>query len=312
MAFGKKQEKIDQLSEQLEQLKWAEPYIEDARAIHTEVTETLANPNSPLTAAEVAAQAVAHIRRRRLQEAYEILSTQLRDEQEQKLFEEVVRELRIEEGDAIRQRVEQSINLDPNLRRELTKRARLLLWQESEDLIVEELKQQERSYTDAEIARQKVFNRSNLDFSRNNHINLASDALLSTYKQGDILEICYPKCQCYRPHKPAVYNFAGDQENVAWRYSAGAVGGVRNRTALSTNLQLYRLGSHKANEWGRDAEHEWNSLHAGYEVHVQFFSEGVEKVDRLKFYCDSSPSIIAQATLFTPLAYAHHIEQQQN
>lgn len=312
MAFGDKQRQINQLHEELEQFNRAKPYLDDALAIHNEVAEVLQNPANPLTAAEIAAQAVAHVRRQRLQEAYETLSTQLRDEQEQLIFEEVLHDIREKEGEAIRQKVEQSLHINPNLKRELAKKARRLLWQEAESEMMDEIKQQERAHAEIELARQKQFNQSTLEFSRDARLHLASDALLSTYKEGDILEISYSECTCHNKHRPAVYSYAGDEENVTWRYVSGSIGGVRHSAALSTNLQLYRLGSLTTSEWGKEPERVWDTLLANHEVHVQFYTDDDEKIDRLQNKCPSRSSQINQVTLFTPLAYAHHREQQQN
>lgn len=314
MAFGNKQRKINELSLEVERLKWAEPYIDDAHAIHNEVAEVLANPTGTLTAAEVAAQAIARVRRDRLQEVYVTLAEQITEEQEQFFFEEILQEVRDREGDEIRHKVEQSLRVNPELKRKLTAKARSLLWHESKREMLEEIKQREQEHVDAELARQKIFNQSNLDFSLSAHIDLASNTLRETYKTGDILQVSYGKCNCYKsPHKPPTYSYAESNEGVLWQYMAGDARGVRHPSALTKPLSLYRLGCLEASSRGEDeAQSTWDILRRDRQIHVQFFSDASLKNDRLKNLCSTSNSQVANVTLFTPIAYAQHTQQQQN
>lgn len=312
MAFGDKQKKIEQLSEEVERLAWAEPYIEDALAIHHEVAATLENPHDALSAAEIAARAVAHVRRHRLHDVYDTLSKQITEEQEQKIFEGILHETKLQEGGEIHLKVEQALRIDPDLNRQLTQRARLLLWQESEDRILAEIKQREQRYVEAELSRQKTYNQYNVDFTRTARIDLASDILRTTYQEGDILEISYPDCNCYHKHQALIYSYAGDDTNVLWQYKTGSVSGVRHSSGLSNRLQLYKLGGVDTNEWGKDAVHTWNTLYANRDVQVQFYTDGVSKIDRLRNKCDQSGSLVANVTLFTPIAHQYQNEQLQN
>ena len=314
MAFGNKQRRIDQLSEKVQRLEWAEPYIEDARAIHNEVAEALATPTEPLTAAEVAAQAIAHVRRRRLQEIYTTLSEQITEEQEQLIYVEVLHEVRDREGEEIRHKVDRSLRTNPDLQQQMTSKARRQLWQESKNDIFDEIKERERTHIEAEVARQKIFDQSNLEFSLTSHVNLASEMLQETYKKGDVLQISYGDCTCHKsPHRPPAYSYAEKGHGVVlWHYVTGSIRGGRHVSALRKKPSLFRLGSREASQWGEDTQDIWDTLQRDRNVQVQFYTDNVLKTDRVINQCTRAKSQVTDVTLFTPIAYAQRTQQQQN
>ncbi len=317
MAFGKKQRQIEELTAQLEtathqldELRVVEPYLEDAKAINAEIANILATGGGHFTTSEIATRAVELVSRRRHDVIYDELADEYAAAHERELLDTLVDKARAESGETIRRKVREALAVNPSQQAKLAKRAQKAIWQEEEERLLAEVKEQQRLHIEQALARQTIFNTHNANFALNASINLAHPELCETYQDNDLLVIAHQTTQ------PLIYSYHSSSEgDIWWRYKQGGVQGGRFSTAMSDSLRLYNLGGVELTE-KTDAHITPNKLYMDRPVYARFYIDGEEKSAALStgstYRGDTRELHPQQVNLFTPIAYDYYKEQLQN
>lgn len=311
MAFGKKSREIlalqGQLSEKTAQLDGAESYIDDARRISDEVKTLL---ESDVAAEEIARRAAELVRYRKQEEHYDKLAEEYTQTHEAELIAQMVAETSQEERESIYARVRETCAGDPTFQQKLARQAQEALWQEGEQLLLLEAKEQQRAHVEQELARQAIYSQHTLKFTLEQSINLAHADLQASYQDNDLLVITNSRAG------DLVYSYRSQPgAGPWWNYTRGSVTGTKFSAAMSDTLGMFRLGSIQPHVTA-DTEATLDTLYADRQLYATFYRDGVLKSDKLQylhgFYRSVEALTAHQVALFTPIAYQQYKEQQQN
>lgn len=303
MAFGKKRQ-IETLQAQLDTFKEVEGYISDATAIHEEVSRILAGEVGHYSTSQITTLAVDIVSRRRHDEVYNKLAEEYALEYENEILQKALDDLREKEGAEIREQVRETYAINPTLQVELAKKARTLLWQEEEQRLQAEIQSQQHAHIESELSRQAIFNTHTVNFALRSSLNLASEELLNTFQQGDVLLITPSESTKYQ----LAYTYDQQEEQTPlWRYLYST--GIAQSDEAMDRYKLYELRSFEPGKMEPTTIK--NTLRANCTLAVSFVQRKRDTSRTLHTIAGNVFTTNA-VELLTPIAHERHQEQQQN
>lgn len=320
--MAKKQRQIEKLTAQLSQaqqqlgeFETVQPFFEDAKAIHLEISAILGQGGGSYSAAEIATRAIELVSRRKHDMVYNILADEYTVEHEKEIIAKLVADARQKEAQTgeIASKVRAEYAINPTAQAKLAKRAQKAIWQEEQGRLMDEMKEQQRAHIEQELTRQEAYNRYNLDFAHSANLNLAASELRELYVEHDLLVLGDGEAS-----KPVIYKYhSSDGEGVWWQHHKGRIYDIdRRESLLRDTRRVFQLATENPNAQGLKsiAPNQLIARQPVYTIHTSSRTDDKYIYTQLNRELDRGlyPMHLASAQLFTPIAYAMHKKQQQN